>query len=186
MSKDYEGKIGIGQLILCLFAAATLLIPIVIEPSLVFAFEKIMPIGTTSEIAAMQTKFIQSIFEAANIYDKLPAEIFSILPYSIYAFYGIVAFDLVFTLFIMISRSEILRQILRAFSIFLGFVLLIIVLANVPAIAGFFTCYFNNGFGDKLIFECIKNEGFLFFLGFFVLAVIVMINQFSSFFGKTY
>ena len=186
MVKYYEGKIGIGQLILCLVAAATLFIPVVIEPSIVFAFNKIIPIGTTSEIAVMQTTFVQSLFETAHLSDKIPTALFDILPYSIYAFYGIIAFDILFTLVLMIARSEILRQILRAFSILLGFILLIITIASIPAIAGFFTYYFNNGFGDVLIFDCIKNEGLIYFVGLFALSFIVTIKQFSSFFGKTY
>lgn len=186
MSKDYEGKIGIGQLILCLVAAATLFIPLAIEPSVIFAFSKITPIGGTSEIALMQTTYSQALFETLNLYEKIPATFFELLPYSIYAFYGILAFDILFTLILMVLRSEILRQIVRAVSILFGFIMIIIMLASIPAVAGFFTHFMRDGFGDRLIFDCIINEGLLYFFGLFFLSIIVMVKQFSSFFGKSY
>ena len=186
MSKDYEGKIGIGQLILCLIAAATLLIPVAIEPAVIFAVNKITPIGTTSEVAAVQITFSRAVFEALNMVDKIPEPFFNSLPYAMYGFYGIVAFDLLFTLILMVLRSEILRQIARAVSIFLGFIMIFITLAFIPAIAGFFTYFMQGGFGDALIFDCIKNGGLLFFAGLFIMSIVVTTNQFSSFFGKTH
>lgn len=185
MAKDYEGKIGIGQLILCLLAAATLCIPYVLEPQMEFTFKRIIPIGD-SAVSADQGAYITAIAETLGIASSIPEAIFNMLPYSIYAFYGIIAFDLVFTLLMMILRNEILRQILRALSILLGFVLLVLALVNLLTVAGFFAKYLSGGFGEIEIFDCIKNYGLLFFLGLTVFSFICMIKQFSSFFGTSH
>ena len=185
MAKDYEGKIGIGQFILCLLAAATLCIPYVLEPQMEFTFSRIMPIGN-SAVSADQGTYIAAIMETLGIASSIPETVFKLLPYTIYAFYGIIAFDLVFTLFMMILRNEIIRQILRAFSILLGFVLLALVLVNLLTVAGFVTNYLSGGFGEREIMDCIKNSGLLFFLGLAIFSFICMIKQFSSFFGTSH
>ena len=185
MARDYEGKIGIGQLLLCLFAAATLFIPYVFDPQIEFTFNRIMPIGN-SFVSADQSVYILAIFEKLGIAAAVPEAIFKILPYTIYVFYGIIAFDIVFTLFMMVLRNEIVRQSLRALSIFFGFVLFILFIVNLSAVAGFFAKYLSGGFGDTPIIDCIKNNGLLFFLGLTVFSLICMIKQFSSFFGTSH
>lgn len=185
MAKDYEGKIGIKQLILCLLAAATLCIPYVLEPQMEFTFNRIMPIGN-SAVSADQGTYIMAILDTIGIVSSIPEAVFELLPYTIYAFYGIIAFDIFFTLLMMILRNEIIRQILRALSIFLGFVLIVLSLLNLLTVAGFFARYLSGGFGDSEIFDCIKNNGLLFFLGLTVFSFICMIKQFSSFFGMSH
>ena len=185
MAKDYEGKIGIGQLILCLLAAATLCIPYVLEPQMEFTFNRIMPIGN-SAVSADQGIYLMAILEQIGVASSIPEGIFKILPYTIYAFYGIIAFDLVFTLLMMILRNELIRQILRALSILLGLALIALFLINLLTVAGFFANYLSGGFGGSEIFDCIKNNGLLFFTGLTVFSFICMIKQFSSFFGMSY
>ena len=185
MAKDYEGKLGIGQLILCLLAAATLCIPYVLEPQIEFTFNRILPIGN-SAVSADQGTYLLAIFDKIGITASIPESVFKILPYSIYAFYGIIAFDLFFTLVMMILRNEIIRQVLRVFSVLLGFVLIALVLVNLLTVAGFFVNYLAGGFGEREIMDCIKNSGLLFFAGLAVFSFICMIKQFSSFFGMSY
>ena len=185
MAKDYEGKIGLAQLFLCLLAAATLAIPLAFEPELDFAFNHVMPIAE-SDINAIQITFIQAFLETLNLTSLVPESVFEIIPYVIYAFYAVLAFDIFFTLVMMILRNEIMRIILRAISVLLGFVMLAVFLVSLVSVAGFFTYYLNDGFGDgALIFDCIKNSGFLFFLGVTLFSIITAIKQFSSFFGMT-
>lgn len=185
MTKDYEGKLGIGQLILCLFAAATLVIPYTFEP-MVFSFNNIMPIGD-SVITATQNTYISAFLETLGLSAVIPEAIFNIIPYTIYAFYGIIAFDILFTIILMIFRVEIFRIIVRALSILLGFATLAVFLVSLVTTAGFFTYYLSGGFGEgAVIIDCIKNNGLLFFLGVTVFSIIVTVKQFSSFFGKSY
>ena len=186
MSKYYEGRISAGPIILCLFALATLFIPLAIEPNIIFPFSKIMPISNTSDLCVLQANFSFVVFDALSIADQIPAEVFNYLPYTIYAFYGIVLFDLLFSIILLIIRSEVLRQIIKAISIILGIAMIIVTLASILPIAGFFTYYLSGGFDGALIFDCIKNQGLLYFVGFFIFALIIMIKQFSSFFGKSY
>ncbi|MEG9429568.1 MAG: hypothetical protein VZQ61_01370 [Christensenellaceae bacterium] len=185
MSRDYEGKIGIGQLLLCLLAAATLCIPYMLEPQMEFTFNRIMPIGD-SAVSADQGAYLMAILEQIGIASAIPETIFKMLPYTIYAFYGIIAFDIVFTLFMMILRSEIIRHLLRALSILLGLALLVLALVNLLTVAGFFAKYLSGGFGEREIFDCIKNNGLLFFIGLTVFSFICMAKQFSSFFGTSH
>ena len=64
--------------------------------------------------------------------------------------------------------------------------MIVITLANILPVAGFITSYLNDAFGNTPIFECILNEGLLYFLGLFIFSMIITVKQFSSFFGKTY
>ncbi|MBO4251441.1 MAG: hypothetical protein J5911_02130 [Clostridia bacterium] len=186
MSNNYEGKLGVGQLIFCLFAFATLLIPLTLDPSLVFAFNEITPIGTTSGVALIQTGFITALFDIIKLSSVLTPEILNLLPYSIYAFYAIVAFDLVFGIILMMARVESLRIILKVISVLLGFVMLAVTIISLMPVVGFFAQYFSGAFGEALIIDCIKNTGIMYFFGFMIFSLILMICQFSSFFGKSY
>lgn len=186
MTKDYEGKIGIGQLIFCLIAAATLVIPFTFDPSINFSFNNIMPIGN-SVITSIQATYIGSFATTVGIPDSVMEIINTVAPYSVYAFYGIIAFDLLFTLILMVLRNEIVRQIVRTFSILLGIVMLLASIFIIASVVGFFTYYMNNGFGEgQAIFDCMKNNGLFFFAGVAIFSFIGSIKQFSSFFGKSY
>ena len=183
--KDYEGKIGIGQLILCLLAAATLCIPYVLEPQMIFTFNQVMPIGN-SVVSVDQSAYLAAIFETLNVASRIPEAVTNILPYALYVFYGIIAFNILFTILMMFLRNEIMRQLLRALSILFGFVLILVSVVNLLTIAGFFSKYLAGGFGDSAIFDCIKNNGLIFFVGLTVFSFICMIKQFSSFFGTSH
>ena len=61
-----------------------------------------------------------------------------------------------------------------------------IFIVNLLTVAGFFAYYMNGGFGDELIFDCITEQGLLFFLGVTVMSAVGMVKYFSSFFGKSY
>lgn len=187
MTKDYEGKLGFGQLFFCLLAAATLFIPYALEPSINFSFNNIMPIAN-SVITSTQATYVGSFLTGTvGLSGTIMEIINTIVPYSVYIFYGIIAFDLLFTLILMILRNEIVRQIVRLLSVLLGFVMLIASIFLIVTVVGFFTYYLNNGFGEgKAIFDCIKNNGLLFFAGIAVFSFIGTIKQFSSFFGKSY
>ncbi len=186
MTKDYEGKIGIGQLLFCLIAAATLFIPFAFEPSINFSFNNIMPFGD-SVITAAQATYINSFAATVGIPESVMEIVNTIAPYSVYAFYGIIAFDLLFTLILMVLRNEIVRQIVRIFSVLFGFVMLLANVYLILTVAGFFMYYFNNGFGEgQPIFDCMKNNGLFFYFGVMVFSFIGTIKQFSSFFGKSY
>lgn len=183
MAKDYEGKIGIGQLLFCLIALATLLIPYTLDP-MIFSFDKIMPIGN-SVINEAQNNYIAEFFSTLSF--PVPEAIYQVTVYVVYAFYGIVALTLFLTLVMMLLRNEPLRQILRALSIIAGLLMLAIMLVHLVTVAGFFTYYLNGKFGEgALIFDCITNQGLLFFLGITVFSALGMVKHFSSFFGKSY
>ncbi len=184
MTKDYEGKLGIGQIIFCIIAAATLLIPFTIDP-MEFSFNHIMPIAE-SDINVWQNAYISILFDIAGIADKIPQIIYDIIPYGFVAFYGILAFNIVFALLMMIIRNEVMRAILRAISVLLGFVMLAVNLVMLASVAGVFANYFKNLAGSGApIFDYLKNSGVIYFLGVMVFSLIGMVKQFSSFFGKT-
>lgn len=185
MSRIYEGKIGFGQLLLCLIAAATICIPFAIYPQIEFAFNHLLPIGENI-VSTSQTTYLTSILESLSILSAIPESLFNIFKYALYAFYGIIAFDILFTLIMMVLRNEIVRQILRALSFFFGFILIIVTIISFLTIAGFFTTYNAGGFGDAALLDCIKNNGLFFFLGLAIFSFICMIKQFSSFFGMSY
>lgn len=186
MTKDYEGKIGIGQLFLCLLAAATLAIPFVFEPQIDFAFNSIMPIGENA-ITALQSSYFSALMNTVGVAEYIPETVNEFLPYTLYVFYGILAFDIFFTFVLMILRIEVLRVLIRALSVLLGFATLAVFLVSLATTAGFFTFYIDGGFGEgAMIFDCIKNFGLPYFFGVTVFSIIVTVKQFSSFFGKSY
>lgn len=191
MAKDYEGKIGIGQIIFCIFAAATLFIPFVMDPEIIFTYKFLLPTEeypfASNIVTLSQLGFVNSVFSLAGISEAVPEIVFQILPYTVYAFYAIVAFDLLFVILLLILRFEGFRKTLRAFSILFGFVMLILMIVFLASVVGFFTLYASGAYGEGAeIFACIKNTGVIYFFGLFVFALIGMIKQFSSFFGKSY
>lgn len=185
MTKDYEGKLGIGQIIFCIIAAATLLIPFTIDP-MEFSFNHIMPIAE-SDINVWQSEFyLPALYEVIGITDKVPQVINDIIPYAFVAFYGILAFDIVFALLMMIIRNEAMRVILRAISVLLGFVMLAVNLVMLASVAGVATYYLKYvADSGTPIFDFLKNSGVFFFFGVMVFSLIGMVKQFSSFFAKT-
>lgn len=183
MTKDYEGKLGIGQLIFCIIAAATLLIPFTIEP-IEFSFNHIMPIAK-SEINGIQNFYLLALFDTIGITEAIPQVIYDILPYALYAFYGILAFDIVFALLLMIIRNEVMRVIFRAISVLLGFIMLAANIVMLATVAGVIT-YYLKYVSETPIFEFLKNSGVFFFLGVMIFSLIGTVKQFSSFFGKSY
>ena len=181
MTKDYEGKIGIGQMIFCLIALATLLIPFAFATNS-SALNNLMPIGD-SEISKAQTNYLSAFISLLSFSIAVP----SAVSYLIYAFYGIVGLTLLFTLLMLFLKSEPVRQLLRTLSVFTGFIMMAIFLINLCTCAGFFSYYLNNGFGgDALIVECITEHGLIFFLAVTFMSALGMVKHFSSFFGKSY
>lgn len=184
MTKDYEGKLGIGQIIFCIIAAATLLIPFTIDP-MEFSFNHIMPIAE-SDINVWQNAYINILFDTVGIADKIPQVIYDIIPYGLAAFYGILAFDIVFALLMMIIRNEVMRVLLRAISVLLGFAMLAVNLVMLASVAGVATYYLKYvADSGTPIFDFLKNSGVFFFFGVMVFSLIGMVKQFSSFFAKT-
>nr|MBO4518314.1 hypothetical protein [Clostridia bacterium] len=184
MAKDYEGKLGIGQIIFCIIAAATLCIPFIIDP-MEFSYDHILPIAE-SDINFWQDGYIHVLFETVGIADKIPQVIYDIIPYAFVAFYGILAFDIVFALLMMIIRNEVMRVLVRTISVLLGFVMLAVNVVMLATVAGVFANYFKyvSDTGTP-IFDYLKNSGVIFFAGVMIFSLIAMVKQFSSFFGKT-
>lgn len=184
MSKNYKGKIGLFQLFICLLAAATLFIPYVIEPQMEFAYTRLLPIAN-SELNAAQDVFIRALLSAADITEKIPEIVFTLLPYCIYVFYLIVVIDVICSLLLMLLRNEPLRIILRVISVILGLALLVIFVVNLATVTGFLAYFVEDGFGENAkIFDCVKNQGFLYFLGLCLFSYVMMKRHVLSFYCK--
>ena len=175
MTRDYEGKLGIGQMFFCILALATLFVPFALS-TMTFA------VSSFDNIATAQSNYLTAFVQLLSFSITLP----SAISYVIYLFYGIVGITFLFTLIMMFMKNELVRQTLRLISVIIGFVMIAIFLINLLTVAGFFTFYMNGGFGNELIVDCITEKGLLFFLALTFMSAIGMIKYFSSFFGKSY
>ena len=175
MTRDYEGKIGIGQMIFCLLALATLFVPFALSTNELAA-------SSFDKIATAQANYLGDFSQLLSFSLTIPEGISVI----IYIFYGIVGVTLALTILMLFLRNELIRQILRILSIFTGFIMIAIFLINLFTIAGFFAYYMNGNFGDKLIVDCMTEEGLIFFLAITIMSAVGMVKYFSSFFGKSY
>jgi hypothetical protein len=181
MTKDYEGKIGIGQMIFCLVALATLFIPFAFATNS-SALDNLMPFGD-SVITKAQANYLSAFISLLSFSVEIPSEV----SYLIYAFYGIVGLTLLLTLLMLFLRNEPVRQLLRGLSIFTGFIMLAIFLVNLFTCAGFFSYFMGDGAEENIqLVECITEKGLIFFLALTFMSALGMIKHFSSFFGKTY
>ena len=184
MAKNYEGKIGIGQLFFCIIAAATLFIPITFDPEMTFAYKTLLPVAE-GDATFIQLLYLGNVFSAFSI-PELPTIVNQLIPYAVYAFYAVVAYDFVFILLLMIIRVDGLRKLFRFFGILLGFVMLAAFIVSLATVVGFVLAYIGGAFGDGVgIIDSAKNGGALFFLGVTIMSLVGTIKQFSSFFGRS-
>ncbi|MBP5465982.1 MAG: hypothetical protein J6Y43_00255, partial [Clostridia bacterium] len=129
--------------------------------------------------------YMLNFFDTVGIMEHIPEIVINdIIPYGFAAFYGILAFDIVFAILLMIIRSEVLRVLLRTISVLLGLVMIAVNIVMLATVAGVFTSYFRSG-TEMPIFDYIKNSGVIFFFGVMLFSLIAAKKQFSSFFGKT-
>ena len=184
MSRVYEGKTGVGQIIFCIIAAATVMIPVIIAENITFAYQWLPIIGDGSIIGANTLyfeTFMQKIGLDVSSYGSI---LDTIKEYCFHAFYGIIAFDFLFALIQAFLRSEVLRKILKFISVLLGFVMLILTVVFAASVAGFIFQAIDNG-GENLA-ESIMESGAIYLFVMFFFAFIAMFKQFGSFFGKSY
>ena len=184
MVKEYQGKLGIGQAFFCIIAIATLAIPFALDP-MVFTFNLAMPIGGPNYITNIQEMFVSAVIDGFAIQDYVPEIVTQLLPYSLYAFYAVIAYDFLFIILLMILRFDGLRVFFRIIGVLLGFVLLAVAIIALATVVGFVMYYLAGDFGDGAsILDCIKNNGVLFYLGVTIFAFIATGKQFFSFFGR--
>jgi hypothetical protein len=107
--------------------------------------------------------------------------LFMLLSYGLIAYFGILLFNILFSLILIFSGSQILRKICKVISIFAGFIMLANTFACIIHIVGIFGYIFSTPSALQNIMSYIESSAILFVLGMLVFSFRHTIKQFKWF-----
>lgn len=180
-------------LLIALIAAATLAIPFIIDDangSITYSYQ-VMPFLKLSE-TPISLEFMANIDNSLlalfnlTLDEQLLNLIYNVSYYTIYAFYGIIAFDIVFALLTLLTQFSGIRVFARIISIIGGIAMIFIAIISLAHIIGLINYYIilSGTFQPDLIMQIIKLSGVLLFIGMFIFSLVLIRNQFSWFAKK--
>ncbi len=180
--KNVDRKQCIGSLIFSIFALATVFIPFILRNT-TFAFQSLPLIGDGSFIDSLLTN-IESAFKLIQqqaFFTDNKNLIETICLISFYAFYGIVLFDFIFSLILLIFPCEVLRLIVKIFSIIFGVVMILLTIVYVLFIIGFIAHLTTAIAAGESFKTLVQTCGALYMLVMVIFCFLLMSKQFKWF-----
>ena len=184
-SKRYQKNVSIKQCIITIIASLIALCVLFIPLSFnggPMAF-KTMPIIGDGSYLELQ-KYIAGGFSAlANLDESAINVVAMLLNYSIYAYIGILVLDIVFAVFLIITKSVIARIIFKVFSIIFAIAFVAISAIQLLHIGGYIGWTLHDMNAE--IAMCPTIDAFVFAIA--IMAVsIVMVNRQKNWFARWY
>lgn len=191
MSKDDVKNVNIkqcfGTILISLIMACIAFIPFYFGGSegVVFSYTKLPIVGDPSDMTALEGWYTLFVLDKLNLTSNenvvKVCEIF--INYGFYAYFGILAANIVFSFMLILSRSTVLRSIFKIFAIVFGFAFIVFNLFMVVQVVGFvfyLIGVFSSG-GSPDIMAILGNSGIVFFFGAMICSFIMIFNEFRAF-----
>lgn len=178
----------LATIIISLIAAATFAIPFCFIDDGIILSHAVMPFIKSNE-NPITVEFMAQIDSAFLNLTKISlSEGFaSLLPklsfYSIYVFYGILAFNIVFSLLAIFTQLEAVRFFAKIISVIAGFLMIAIAILSAVHIVGVVSSYLaveSENLIETLTVAA-KESGILYFLGVFIFSIVMATKQFGWF-----
>ena len=190
IKKDHVKNVNVKQcfftIIGALLGCLVLLLPATFGDQFTFLFEYTPFI---SEFDRFDMTSTSTILQGLTALFKLDESIlqYAILAftYAPYAYFGILALDVLFALLLIITRSQILRVLFKIISILLAIVMLAFALCYIAYIVGFAGLFIFAIYKIEDALTAINNSGILVALGFVVFGFIFTKKQ-LKWFAKLY
>lgn len=189
MSKDHVKNVNVkqcfGTIFMSLIAACVALIPVTFGSGGINMLYTRLPLVGDETFIVQSVSFVPFFGEVT----KLGADVIEILAmvmeYAPYAYFGILAANIVFSLLLIITRSQILRFIFKIITIFAGFAMLIVALNYIVYIVGFAGLFIQGTIPAEQIMQYLETSGILVALGFVIMGFSMTGKQFR-YFSKLY
>ena len=177
--KNVDRKQCVGILISSIVALCIFLIPMTFGSAGLAPTYKFLPIIGNGSIFATQEIMCVNFVELVGLSEDFIPIIAMIMEYGLYAFVGILAFNIFFSLILIISGSQILRLICKTISSFAGVAMIVISLSCLVYIAGFAGKFIMNAGAIETIMIVLEASGLLFILGMLIFSIRHSIKQFK-------
>lgn len=189
MSKDHVKNVNVkqcfGTIFMSLIAACVALIPVTFGAAGINMLYTQLPLVGDETFIATSLSTLVGFAEVT----KLGADIIEILAmvmeYAPYAYFGILAANIVFSLLLIITRSQILRLIFKIITIIAGFAMLAVALCYIVYIVGFAGFFIQGTIPADQIMQHLETSGILVALGFVIMGFSMTGKQFR-YFAKLY
>lgn len=185
MSKNITVGQCVKMIVLCvILIAVSLFIPFSFMKDgafeLSFTFSKLPLIGNGEFVLTA----LQSL-DGFGRFITMPETVTNILTYPmsyfIYVFYSILLIDLIFAIFLLIFKNNILRRIFRIFSIIFGILMIVIALCSVITILGFIGQMLSVNFDMEVITKILTENGLITFIALLSISCTMIKKQFTWF-----
>ncbi len=175
--KNVDVKQCVGALIFVLVAFCTVLIPFLFEgPD--FAFNH-LPLVGDGDIIPMLDTYTNAFFKVINI--QTPLIMTYVSNYCLYVFYGILAFDLLFCLFLIIIRCNGIRIFCKIISILAGILMFALTFVFLFYVVGFIINISQNITPEMDILSLIQQGGLIYLFSLFIFSFLLISKQFKWF-----
>ncbi|MBE5734064.1 MAG: hypothetical protein E7347_03325 [Clostridiales bacterium] len=189
MSKDHVKNVNVkqcfGTIFMSLIAACVALIPVTFgSVGINFLYESLPLVGDETFLLLSE-----SMLPGFAKVTKLGTDVIDILAivmeYAPYAYFGILAANILFSLLLIITRSQILRAIFKVITIFAGIAMLVVALNYLVYIIGFAGYFIQGEVPVEQIMAKLEVSGLLPALGLFIMGLSMTGKQFR-YFAKLY
>lgn len=177
--KNVNKKQCLGSLISSIIALCVFLIPMTFGSAGFNLTYKFLPIIGDGSIFATQEIMCINFASLAGLSDEIVSILKMVMEYGLYAYVGILAFNILFSLLLIITRSQILRCFCKIISIISGIAMIIISASCLVYIAGFAGKFIMNAGAIETIMVDLEVSGLLFILGLIIFAIRHSIKQFK-------
>lgn len=180
--KNVDRKQCVGTLIFSLFAIATLFIPFIIrETTFAFNYAPILGDGSWPDMLYSYVLSAFKLLEMEEIVLNNASIINTICSASFFIFYGIVLFDFLFSLILIIFPCNVLRIIVKVFTIIFGFVMILTTILHVMFIIGFIAYLTNQVAAGVGFREVVQVGGIIYLVVVTMFCYLLMSKQFKWF-----
>ncbi len=170
----------IWTIIACLICLALMLfVPFAFGEKMIFTFSTLPLVGDGSIEFAFQFA-MAGFFQLINFTGDIPTFLVENVAYVYYAFYIILAIDLLFAIILMIFKVKTVRIIFRIFSIAFAFCMLIIALCSLISIVGIIG-HVIKGTIEFDFMALISNYGLTTYLLTTIIGIVLFFKQFGWF-----
>ena len=179
--KNVSVKQSFGIIIFCLFTALILLVPFTFgNAGMHYTYESLLAFFNGAQF--MPEAVSTGLFALFNLPAQFGGIVLSALNYYPIVFFGILAFDILAALIIIIFRSEVMRLIFKIISILCGFVMILIALCALLHIAGIAGQFIMGVTPMDSFMQVLEQTGILFAIAVLVFAILLAPKQFRWFY----
>ncbi len=179
--KNVSVKQCFGTIFFSLFALCVALIPITFGNTGINMTFKALPIIGDGSIAVAQTNSANGIVVLFKLSESLSETFASLLNIATLAFYGILLANIVFALFLVITRLQKIRIIFKIYSILAGFAMIFILAMSLVHIIGFFGLIIQGIIPIESVMTAIETSAILTAIGTAIISALLIGKQFRWF-----